>query len=68
MARRTRRFSEAGGALALNRGKLVFRLDSDGNPSLFAPYPLRDSNRVVEEYMLLANYLVAERLVEMGCT
>eukprot|EP00611_Tribonema_gayanum_P019924 TRINITY_DN3549_c0_g1_i1.p1 TRINITY_DN3549_c0_g1~~TRINITY_DN3549_c0_g1_i1.p1 ORF type:complete len:465 (-),score=184.66 TRINITY_DN3549_c0_g1_i1:748-2064(-) len=27
-------------------------------------YPIRDSNRLVEEYMLLANYLVARRLVQ----
>lgn len=64
MSRRRLRFSKDGGALALNRGKLSFKLDQDGNPAVFAPYPLRDTNRVVEEYMLLANYLVAQRLVE----
>jgi len=45
MSRRRLRFSQEGGALALNRGKLTFKLDRDGNPSVFAPYPLRDSNR-----------------------
>jgi len=125
MARRRKRFGE-GGALALNRCKLSFRLDSDGNPEGMAEYPIRDSNRcvravgrsvgrcawvclglvcvwlslllvplplplfplgrprllllismppfslttmaghsTVEEYMLLANYLVAERLCEV---
>jgi hypothetical protein len=44
MARRKRRFAE-GGALALNRCKLSFRLDADGNPAAFAEYPIRDSNR-----------------------
>jgi len=45
--------------------KLTFQLDpKDGQtPLLAAPYPIRDSNRLVEEYMLLANYLVAQRLI-----
>jgi len=63
MARRKLRFDN--GALALNGVKLSFRLDSDGEtPMMCAPYPIRDSNRLVEEYMLLANYLVAQRLLQ----
>ena len=62
MARRKLRFDN--GALALNGIKLTFKLDQDGQtPLLAAPYPIRDSNRLVEEYMLLANYLVAQRLI-----
>lgn len=62
MARRRLRFEN--GALALNSVKLTFQLDTDGQtPLLAAPYPIRDSNRLVEEYMLLANYLVAQRLI-----
>lgn len=62
MARRQMRYRN--GALALNGIKLTFTLDSDGQtPLLAAPYPIRDSNRLVEEYMLLANYLVAQRLI-----
>ena len=62
VARRRIRFEN--GALALNGIKLTFQLDSDGQtPLLVAPYPIRDSNRLVEEYMLLANYLVAQRLL-----
>lgn len=62
MARRRLRFEN--GALALNAVKLTFQLDKDGQtPLLTAPYPIKDSNRVVEEYMLLANYLVAQRLI-----
>ena len=62
MARRKLRFEN--GALTLNGVKLSFKLESDGEtPALCAPYPIRDSNRLVEEYMLLANYLVAERLI-----
>ena len=58
MARRKLRFEN--GALALNGIKLAFTLDEDGETSqLCAPY----SNRLIEEYMLLANYLVAQRLI-----
>ena len=62
MARRKLRFEN--GALALNGVKLSFQLGSDGRtPNLCAPYPIRDSNRLIEEYMLLANFLVAQRLI-----
>jgi len=62
MARRRLRFSN--GALALHGVKLTFQLDEDGEtPLRCAPYPIKDSNRLVEEYMLLANYLVAQRLI-----
>lgn len=62
MARRKLRFDN--GALGLHGIKLTFKLDADGQtPLLAAPYPIRDSNRLVEEYMLLANYLVAQRLI-----
>jgi|EP00505_MAST-04D_sp_SCG-Rhode-Island_P002504 DIS3-like exonuclease 2 len=61
MARRRRRFGS--GSLALNQVKLCFKRDSDGRPSDLFSYPLKDSNRLVEEYMLLANYLVAEKII-----
>ncbi|KAL7531929.1 hypothetical protein ACHAXR_008498 [Thalassiosira sp. AJA248-18] len=62
MARRKLRFDN--GALALNGVKLAFQLEEDGTtPKLCAPYPIRDSNRLIEEFMLLANYLVAQRLI-----
>jgi DIS3-like exonuclease 2 len=62
MARRRLRFDN--GALALNGPKLTFKLDADGQTPLLAePYPIRDSNRLVEEFMLMANYLVAQRLI-----
>eukprot|EP00980_Cylindrotheca_fusiformis_P006975 scaffold1469_cov119-Cylindrotheca_fusiformis.AAC.19 len=61
-ARRSLRFQN--GALALNGVKLTFQLDGDREtPLLCKPYEIRDSNRLVEEYMLLANYLVAQQLV-----
>ncbi|CAN0565133.1 unnamed protein product, partial [Ectocarpus sp. 12 AP-2014] len=51
--RRAKRFES--GALSLNTPKLTFKLDDNGNPADFGSYPIRDSNRLVEEYMLLAN-------------
>lgn len=61
-ARRQLRFQN--GAVALNAVKLTFQLDEDREtPLLCQPYAIRDSNRLVEEYMLLANYLVAQRLI-----
>merc|ERR1712153_174637 len=61
-ARRRRRFQN--GAIALNAVKLTFKLDNDREtPLLCSPYPIRESNKLVEEYMLLANYLVAQRLI-----
>ena len=61
-ARRKLRFQN--GAVALNGIKLAFQIDEDGEtPTLCAPYPIRDSNRLVEEDMLLANYFVAQRLI-----
>ena len=62
MAQRTLRFNN--GALALTGVKLAFQLEEDGEtPKLCAPYPIRDSNRLIEEFMLLANYLVVQRLI-----
>ena len=62
MARR--RLRVGNGALVLNGVKLTFQLQADGEtPKLCEPYPIRDSNRLVEEYMLLANFLVAQRLI-----
>lgn len=61
-ARRRLRFQN--GAVALEAVKLTFKLDDDReSPLMCEPYPIRDSNKLVEEYMLLANFLVAQRLI-----
>ena len=60
--RRLRRYES--GALALQGVKLCFKCDrTTGNPIDTFTYPIKDSNRLVEEYMLLANYLVAQKLI-----
>lgn len=59
--RREMRFDT--GAISLNNVKIVFSLDAKGNPTTYGSYQLKDSNRLVEEYMLMANYLVAQQLL-----
>ena len=53
----------ANGALVIQNEKLTFKLDENGNPSSVSNYAIHDSNRLIEEYMLLANYLVAQELI-----
>ncbi|XP_071965434.1 DIS3-like exonuclease 2 [Antedon mediterranea] len=58
---RRKRFD--GGALRLDQPKLSFTLDKEtGMPSGYSVYQLRDSNRLVEEFMLLANMAAAVRV------
>jgi DIS3-like exonuclease 2 len=47
------------GALKLNNSKLMFSLDEDGAPYESTMFKTKDSNFVVEEFMLLANMSVA---------
>ncbi|KAJ1984481.1 hypothetical protein H4R34_000628 [Dimargaris verticillata] len=54
---RRRRFDK--GALAINSIRLHFDLDAHGNPVACYPYDIKDSNRLIEEFMLLANITVA---------
>lgn len=53
------------GVLSLKQPKLYFKTDGDGLPISCAIYPMKASNRLIEEYMLLANMMVAERIYEM---
>ncbi|KAK9501049.1 hypothetical protein O3M35_002171 [Rhynocoris fuscipes] len=50
----------AGGALRIDQPKVSFRLDEDCLPCDAHLYELRDSNRLIEEFMLMANQSVAE--------
>ncbi len=50
--------------MALNGTKPAFQLRGDGETSaLCGPCPISNSNSLVEEHMLLANYLLVQRLV-----
>ncbi|XP_033115208.1 DIS3-like exonuclease 2 isoform X2 [Anneissia japonica] len=60
---RQKRFEE--GALRLDQVKLSFTIDKEtGLPSGYSVYQLRDSNRLVEEFMLLANMAAAVRIYQ----
>jgi len=63
LGRRKKRFEN--GSIRLDKVKLSFVIDpKSGNPSGMKAYPIRQSNNLVEEYMLLANFLVAQRLLQ----
>jgi len=57
-AMRKKRFDA--GAVRLDQPKVGFELNEDFEPLSAEPYIIRDSNRLVEEFMLLANMYVAE--------
>ncbi|KAL4084634.1 hypothetical protein QTP88_027564 [Uroleucon formosanum] len=58
---RERRFSS--GALAINQPKLSFEIDrATCEPLSYSLYTLHESNWLIEEFMLLANTMVAEHL------
>ena len=60
---RNRRFDS--GALRLDQPKLAFSLDDDsGSPNGFSVYEYKDSNRLIEEFMLLANMAVGRKIYD----
>lgn len=59
LARGLRRARFESGALRLDNTKVVFKLDADGNPDGVAVYESLEANRLIEEFMLLANRSVA---------
>ena len=57
---------EASGALRLDQPKLCFSLEgTSGLPQGFKIYEHRHSNKLIEEFMLLANTSVARKLYEI---
>eukprot|EP00123_Amoebidium_parasiticum_P017821 comp23998_c0_seq1/m.42718 comp23998_c0_seq1/g.42718 ORF comp23998_c0_seq1/g.42718 comp23998_c0_seq1/m.42718 type:complete len:941 (-) comp23998_c0_seq1:35-2857(-) len=63
LARKLRQKRFDNGALRLDNVKLTFDLDKEtGFPQGFKAYQIKDSNKLVEEFMLLANITVATRL------
>ena len=51
-----------GGALSINQPRLSFRLNDEGLPIDCAPYEIKESNQLIEEFMLLANVSVAQKI------
>ncbi|MDR3246265.1 MAG: ribonuclease R [Prevotellaceae bacterium] len=61
---RNRRFKE--GAIDFDRYEVKFELDAKGKPISVYFTESKDSNHLVEEFMLLANKCVAESIGKMG--
>ncbi|KAF9547021.1 hypothetical protein EC957_009025 [Mortierella hygrophila] len=59
---RQRRFDN--GALSVNSIKLAFETDNMQNPLDAAVFELKESNRLIEEFMLLANMSVAKQIFD----
>ncbi|XP_014280331.1 DIS3-like exonuclease 2 isoform X2 [Halyomorpha halys] len=59
---RTKRFDS--GALKIDQPKLYFSLDESNDPKSLAVYEIKDSNKLIEEFMLLANESVASFIHE----
>ena len=52
----------AQGSIAFERTEVGFVLDENGNPLRVVPKVMKDSNKLIEEFMLLANRLVSEKI------
>jgi len=52
------------GALTLHRAKINVKISENNDPIGFQKYPIYNSNYLVEEFMLLANTLVAQKLTQ----
>lgn len=54
----------AAGALQLASTQVKFKMDEESNPTDVSYYDMRETNSMVEEFMLLANVSVAEKITE----
>lgn len=52
------------GALQLASTQVKFKMDEESNPTDVSYYDLRETNSMVEEFMLLANVAVAEKITD----
>ena len=58
---RRRRFEE-GGSVSFNREEIKFEIDEQGKPTAVHVHESQDANKLIEEFMLLANCKVAEHI------
>ncbi|MDR0685982.1 MAG: ribonuclease R [Dysgonamonadaceae bacterium] len=61
---KNRRFKE--GAISFERAEVKFELDENGKPLQAYMKESKESNKLIEEFMLLANRLVAEAIGKTG--
>lgn len=62
LAKTLRKQRMAKGAVSFEKAEVKFKLDKDGNPVGVYVKEAKDSNKLIEEFMLLANRKVAERI------
>ncbi len=62
MAKRLRRRRFDGGALEFDRAEVRFEIDENGKPISVYFKQSKDANKLIEEFMLLANLTVAESI------
>lgn len=61
---RKKRMKNENASLNLGRVQLYFDLDDDFNPISYHPHKQKEANRLVEDFMLLANKRVAEFILQ----
>ncbi|XP_017785598.1 PREDICTED: DIS3-like exonuclease 2 [Nicrophorus vespilloides] len=62
LAHRLREKRVKNGAIRIDQIKLGFTLDGNGDPDSYYVQQMRDANRMIEDFMLLANMTVARRI------
>jgi len=66
LAKQLRELRFKTGSIAFDRLEVKFRLDEDGNPTGIYFKESKDANKLIEEFMLLANKRVAESIGKVG--
>lgn len=64
LAKKLREERIAAGAIAFEAQEIKFELDADGKPVRIYPKVFQDTNKLIEEFMLLANKKVAEHIAK----
>lgn len=62
LAQQLRKRRAQNGSLRIDRDRLMFHLDENGTPFDCYNYAQNDSNRLIEEFMLLTNLAVAQQI------
>ncbi|MDE6296540.1 MAG: ribonuclease R [Muribaculaceae bacterium] len=66
LAKHLRRKRYDAGALEFDRAEVRFEIDKDGKPISVYFKESKDANKLIEEFMLLANMTVAEKIGKVG--
>ena len=65
IAKQSRKKRELNGAINFNKKEVFFKLDNDKNPVKVLLKESKDANKLIEEFMLIANKKVAELFSEV---